>query len=83
MANMEARIAQLERNEGIVGERIANLTAATRDNTSAIKDLTNMLSYNKGIIAASVKFAGLMTMIIAAGWAVGTYVASLFHMGGK
>lgn len=83
MPSMESRIAQLETNGAVMAERMINLTTATKENTSAIKDLTTMLTYNKGIIAASAKFAGLMTLVIGAAWEVGTWFANIMHGAAK
>lgn len=84
--DMGSRIARLEQDGAAMKIQIANLADAssdlkdaTKENTSAIRDLTTTLSYNKGIIVASAKFASIMTVIIGAAWAAGTWVVSLLH----
>lgn len=81
--SMEERLGALERSEAVMNERLVKLTDATNENTKAIRELTNTLSYNKGIVAASMKFAGLITVFIGAAWAIFTWVTGMVHGGAK
>lgn len=83
MLSIDSRVSALERNEGVMQEQISKLTEATKDNTGAVRDLTTTLSYNKGLVVASARFASVMTVVIGAAWAAGTWVVSLFHAGTK
>lgn len=81
---VESRVGKLEQDGAAMKVQITNLAdvtldlkEATKENTDAIRDLTNSLSYNKGIIVASAKFATIMTVLITTAWTVGTWIASL------
>lgn len=79
MPSMEERMRQLELGHAGMRVEMNNLINATQDNTDAVRTLTNALSYNKGAVWASARWAALVTMLVGAAWAVGTWVVSLVH----
>lgn len=86
MAGMEKRVGELERRANdhttelaVVKVEIKNLVAAMQENTRTMQALTNTLSYNKGLIVASAKWAAFLTLLIGAAWSAGTWVAGFLR----